>query len=111
MIPPAQILPEEAIRIESLSHRYGGIIALNEVSLSLPKGKTTALVGPDGVGKSTLLGLISGVKKLQTGRLSVLGFDRTERRKREEFLSRVAYMPQGLGRNLYPTLSVRENID
>ncbi|MEO7468583.1 MAG: ATP-binding cassette domain-containing protein, partial [Sphingobium limneticum] len=111
MIPPAQILPEEAIRIESLSHRYGGIIALNEVSLSLPKGKTTALVGPDGVGKSTLLGLISGVKKLQTGRLSVLGFDLTERRKREEFLSRVAYMPQGLGRNLYPTLSVRENID
>ncbi|WP_254557096.1 ATP-binding cassette domain-containing protein, partial [Salmonella enterica] len=86
MIPPAQILPEEAIRIESLSHRYGGIIALNEVSLSLPKGKTTALVGPDGVGKSTLLGLISGVKKLQTGRLSVLGFDLTERRKREEFL-------------------------
>ncbi|WP_293977124.1 ribosome-associated ATPase/putative transporter RbbA [Sphingomonas sp.] len=111
MIPPVQSLTEEAIRIESLSHRYGGIIALNDVSLSLPKGKTTALVGPDGVGKSTLLGLISGVKKLQKGSLSVLGFDLGVRHRREDFLSRVAYMPQGLGRNLYPTLSVRENID
>lgn len=99
------------IRIAGVTHRYGAVTALADVTLDLPAGTTIGLVGPDGVGKSTLLGLIAGVRRLQSGRLDVLGADIGERRAREAFLPRVAFMPQGLGRNLYPTLSVWENID
>jgi ribosome-dependent ATPase len=69
------------------------------------------LIGPDGVGKSTLLGLIAGAKTFQGGRLEVLGGDMTDRRHRRAVCPRIAFMPQGLGKNLYPDLSVRENID
>ena len=104
-------MPAAAIRLSGVSHRYGAAEALADVSLELPLGATIGLVGPDGVGKSTLLGLISGVKKLQSGRVEVLGADMANAAARESLLPRIAYMPQGLGRNLYPTLSVRENID
>lgn len=99
------------ITITGVTHRYGAVTAVNDVTLSLPAGTTIGLVGPDGVGKSTLLGLIAGVRRLQSGKVMVLGADMGSRRAREAFLPRVAFMPQGLGRNLYPTLSVWENID
>jgi ribosome-dependent ATPase len=100
-----------AIVLDDVSHHYGPVQSLHNVSLQLPRGGAVAFVGPDGVGKSTLLGLISGVKRVQQGKVGVLGFDLAQRGDRSAFLSRVAYMPQGLGRNLYPTLSVAENID
>ncbi len=95
-----------AIEIRDIYHRYGAVTALEDVSLSLPAGTTIGLIGPDGVGKSTLLGLIAGVKRIQQGDVSVLGADLRDRRQREAFLPHVAFMPQGLGRNLYTTLSV-----
>ena len=76
-----------------------------------PRGSFVGLIGPDGVGKSTLLGVIAGAKQIQSGRVSVLGGDMASRRHRAEICPRIAFMPQGLGRNLYPDLSVRENID
>ncbi|MDF3883955.1 ribosome-associated ATPase/putative transporter RbbA [Cupriavidus basilensis] len=100
-----------AIRIDGLSHRYGASVALDHVSLTLPGNATIGLIGPDGVGKSTLLGVIAGVKRMQQGSASVLGADLRDRQAREALLPRVAFMPQGLGRNLYPTLSVYENVD
>ncbi|CAN0627281.1 ribosome-associated ATPase [Burkholderia multivorans] len=100
-----------AIQVANLSHRYGSTLALDDVSLSLPAHATIGLIGPDGVGKSTLLGVIAGVKRIQQGDVSVLGADLRVRDQREAILPRVAFMPQGLGRNLYPTLSVYENID
>ncbi|PYD48403.1 ribosome-associated ATPase/putative transporter RbbA [Novacetimonas pomaceti] len=99
------------IVIRGLSHRYGPVRALDNISLSLPAGTTIGLVGPDGVGKSTLLGLIAGVRRIQSGQVDVLGTNMADRAAREAFLPRVAFMPQGLGRNLYPTLSVWENVD
>ena len=69
------------------------------------------LIGPDGVGKSTLLALIAGVRKIQTGKVQVLGGDIASPKFRNEVASRIAYLPQGLGKNLYPTLSIFENID
>ncbi|MBV1833015.1 ribosome-associated ATPase/putative transporter RbbA [Novacetimonas pomaceti] len=99
------------IVIRGLSHRYGPVRALDNISLTLPAGTTIGLVGPDGVGKSTLLGLIAGVRRIQSGQVDVLGTDMADRAAREAFLPRVAFMPQGLGRNLYPTLSVWENVD
>ncbi|BBF92725.1 ribosome-associated ATPase/putative transporter RbbA [Blastochloris tepida] len=99
------------VRIEALSHRFGGKAALIDVTLDLPAGSTTAVVGPDGVGKSTLLSLISGTRKIQAGTVTVLGGDMREARHRDAVAPRIAYMLQGLGKNLYPTLSVVENID
>ncbi|MBI2734510.1 MAG: ABC transporter ATP-binding protein, partial [Aquabacterium sp.] len=102
---------DHAVVIEGLSHRYGAQQALDNIDLILPAGRTIGLVGPDGVGKSTLLSLISGIKKTQTGRMQVLGGDIKDRAFRQSLAPRVAFMPQGLGRNLYRSLSVYDNID
>ena len=100
-----------ALTISHLTHRYGKTLALDDLSLTLPRGLTVGLIGPDGVGKSTLLALIAGVRRLQRGELHVLGGDMRKAADRLALSHRIAYMPQGLGRNLYPTLSVYENID
>ncbi|NSL19703.1 ATP-binding cassette domain-containing protein, partial [Tatlockia micdadei] len=80
------------------------------IDLDIPEGRMVGLIGPDGVGKSSLMALISGARKIQEGSVEVLGGDMAQRRHREAVCPRVAYMPQGLGRNLYPTLSVEENL-
>ena len=77
----------------------------------MPGGTATAVVGPDGVGKSTLLALIAGVERMQAGHPGARRRHGRQRAHRERVAPRIAYMPQGLGRNLYPTLSVVENID
>lgn len=97
--------------IESLSHRYGKTMALDDVSIALPAGRMVGIIGPDGVGKSTLLALIAGVRIIQQGKVTVFGGDMAKKAHRTLHSGRIAYMPQGLGRNLYPTLSVFENID
>ncbi|MCE1236391.1 MAG: ribosome-associated ATPase/putative transporter RbbA [Hyphomicrobiales bacterium] len=97
--------------LEAVSHRYGALVALDDVGLRFAAGGATAVIGPDGVGKSTLLGLLVGVRRLQRGRITVFGGDMGERAVRDAVAPRVAYMPQGLGRNLYPSLSVAENVD
>lgn len=99
------------VSIQNLSHRYGKTLALDDVSLDIPTGATVGLIGPDGVGKSTLLSLMAGVKVIQDGRVEVLGGDMADKDVRRDLSHRIAFMPQGLGRNLYPTLSVYENID
>lgn len=102
--------PHGGLSIAHVSHRYGKTVALDDVSLDLAPGAALALVGPDGVGKSTLLALASGAKKLQRGSIAALGADYASRRAREAVQPRIAYMPQGLGRNLYANLTVAENI-
>ncbi|HQQ63720.1 MAG TPA: ribosome-associated ATPase/putative transporter RbbA [Pseudomonadales bacterium] len=96
--------------IEQIEHRYGDVIALDKISLAIPQGILAGIIGPDGVGKSTLLGLIAGAKKIQAGSLLVFDQDLRDAEVRKHTCRRVAYMPQGLGKNLYPTLSVMENI-
>jgi ribosome-dependent ATPase len=98
-------------RIERVTHQYGKTFALNDLNLDFPAQCMAGLIGPDGVGKSTLLALISGVRKIQTGKVTVLDGDMADERHRRASYGRIAYMPQGLGRNLYPTLSVYDNID
>lgn len=97
--------------IESVSQRYGQAIALDNVSLNVPSQRMIGIIGPDGVGKSTLLGMIAGVRKIQSGKVTVLGGDIASARFRNQVSSRIAYLPQGLGKNLYPTLSIFENVD
>jgi ribosome-dependent ATPase len=98
-------------RLTNVSHRYGAAVALGDVSVDIPAGVMVGVIGPDGVGKSTMLALISGVRKIQAGKVEVFGGDIAERQRLRAIRGRVAYMPQGLGRNLYPTLSVFENIE
>ncbi len=98
-------------RIERVTHRYGKTFALNDLTLDIPANCMVGMIGPDGVGKSTLLALVSGVRKIQSGRVTVLDGNMADERHRTASYGRIAYMPQGLGRNLYPTLSVFDNID
>jgi len=98
-------------RLRDVGLRYGKTQALEAVTLDIPKGRMVALIGPDGVGKSSLLALIAGARALQTGTLEVLGGNMARAAHRSEMGPRIAYMPQGLGKNLYPSLSVAENID
>jgi ribosome-dependent ATPase len=98
-------------RIDGVTLRYGKITALDDFSLKVPAGCMVGLIGPDGVGKSSLLALIAGARQLQQGTLQVLDGDMASRRHRNAVCPRIAYMPQGLGKNLYPTLTVRENLD
>ncbi|MZR30758.1 ribosome-associated ATPase/putative transporter RbbA [Sneathiella litorea] len=97
--------------LTGVSHRYGETAALEDVSVTIPTGQMVGFIGPDGVGKSTFLGLVAGVRRLQNGKLEVLGGSMSNRQHRDTLCRRIAYMPQGLGRNLYPSLSVIENID
>ncbi|WP_340120073.1 ribosome-associated ATPase/putative transporter RbbA [Pelagibius sp. 7325] len=99
-----------AARLEAVTHRYGKTTALEAVSLELPAGRMTGFIGPDGVGKSTLLALIAGARVIQEGRVEALGGDMGARRHREAVQPRIAYMPQGLGKNLYMDLTVAENL-
>jgi ribosome-dependent ATPase len=98
-------------RLRDVGLRYGRTRALDAVTLDIPAGCMVALIGPDGVGKSSLLSLIAGARARQSGRIDVLGGDMAVSRHRRRVCPRIAFMPQGLGKNLYPTLSVAENID
>jgi ribosome-dependent ATPase len=102
---------DPAARLRGVTHRYGKTLALDGVDLDIPAGGIAGVIGPDGVGKSTLLGLVTGARAIQTGTVEALGGDLREVGFRSLAADRIAYMPQGLGRNLYPTLSVFENVD
>src|SRR5271154_1949748 len=112
--PPGQGAPLKqafVARVANVSQRYGTTVSLDNVTVDIPAGVMVGVIGPDGVGKSTLLALISGVRKIQEGHVTVFDGDMANNKHLKAIRGRVAYMPQGLGRNLYPTLSVFENID
>ena len=105
-----QSVPLPVARLANVSLRYGKTVALAGVSLDIPPRSMVGLIGPDGVGKSSLLALVAGARALQQGSVEVLGGDMASRHHRNDVCPRIAYMPQGLGKNLYPTLSVEENL-
>jgi ribosome-dependent ATPase len=100
-----------AARVAQVGLRYETTVALQDVSLEIPTGQLLGFIGPDGVGKSSLLGLIAGARRIQSGSVEALGGNMADPEHRSRVCSRIAYMPQGLGRNLYPSLSVFENVD
>ena len=102
---------KSVVCIKNISHCYTDKVAVDNVSLDIPSGCMVGLIGPDGVGKSTILSLLSGVRKLQKGSIEVLEHNIDLQNDRNTIGPRIAYMPQGLGKNLYMSLSVEENID
>ena len=108
---PAAAVGAPVVSIKDVTHRYGATLALDGFSLDIPSGRMVGVIGPDGVGKSTLLALVAGSKKMQQGKVIVLGGDIADAAHRRDACPRIAYMPQGLGKNLYFELSVRENVD
>src|SRR5215475_6207699 len=102
---------EWVVELTNINQHYGKAVALDNVSLQIPAGKMIGLIGPDGVGKSTLLGIASGVRRLQSGHAQVLGGNIDDAGFRNSVSAQIAYLPQGLGKNLYPTLSIYENAD
>ena len=106
----AQAIAPSVARLEGVSLRYGKTMALDGVALDIPGGRMVGLVGPDGVGKSSLLALVAGARIVQQGTVEVLGGDMRSRHHRNRVCPAIAYMPQGLGKNLYPALSVEDNL-
>lgn len=98
-------------QLAGVSQHYGKTVALNNITLDIPARCMVGLIGPDGVGKSSLLSLISGARVIEQGSVMVLGGDMRDPKHRRDVCPRIAWMPQGLGKNLYHTLSVYENVD
>ena len=101
---------EPVVSFQNLALKYGKTLALDHVTLDIPARKLIGMIGPDGVGKSTLLSLVTGAHAMQEGNLRVLGGDMRDRDHRNRVCPKIAYMPQGLGKNLYFTLTVEENL-
>src|SRR2546422_3103206 len=94
--------------VKSFRRDTGEIVpALDGVSLEARQGTLTALVGPDGAGKTTLIRLAAGLLTADGGELKVLGFDVAA--DPQQVQDRIGYMPQKFG--LYEDLSVQENLD
>ncbi|WP_439238710.1 ribosome-associated ATPase/putative transporter RbbA [Lonepinella sp. BR2919] len=108
-------MTELAVKVSDLYHQYGKAksptLAVNGVNLEIPRGRTVGLIGPDGVGKSTMLSVIAGAKILQKGEVLVFGKNIADKKSREELTHKIAFMPQGLGKNLYLTLSIYDNVE
>lgn len=105
------ISADPIVSAQTVSLRYGKTLALDNLSVEIPGNRMVGLIGPDGVGKSSLMSLLTGARQMQQGRITVLDGDIADTKHRRAVCPRIAYMPQGLGKNLYPTLSVFENVD
>src|SRR5678815_788417 len=95
------------ITVRRVSKRYGGVVALDDVSLDVAHGTTHVLLGPSGSGKSTLLRIVLGVVVADTGEASIDDVPITPATRRR-LVGRVGYVVQEGG--LFPHLSVQDNI-
>lgn len=95
------------IRVEGISKRYASTQALDKVTMEIPPGKTTVLLGPSGSGKSTLLRHLNRMLEPDGGRVLIDGADASSLDP-IQLRRRMGYVVQGVG--LFPHLSVRENI-
>lgn len=96
------------LTIENLSVSYGAVQALKGVSLEVPPGRVTAVIGANGAGKSTLMRTLAGLEKPQFGRVSFNGEDITGRKPEDVVRQGIALVPEG--RSTIPDLTVEENL-
>lgn len=103
--------PRHVIGVRAFSKSYGKHVAVQSVTLSVAPGQIYGLIGADGAGKSSLMKAIAGVLTYDEGEIEVFGQAIDSEKNAEKVKDKVGFMPQGLGLNLYPTLSIDENID
>jgi ABC-type multidrug transport system ATPase subunit len=99
------------LRVHGFVKRYGRRSAVSEVSMQVRRGEIYGLIGPDGAGKSSLMKAIAGVLSFDAGAVEVFGTSLDSEAAAELVKDRLGFMPQGLGLNLYPELSIEENVD
>ena len=97
------------LKISGLSVSYGGLRALDEVSLEVGEGEFVTIVGPNGAGKTTLLRAISGSVRGEAGRLEFRGRDMGPLAAHQRAALGIAHVPEG--RRVFPSLSVLENLE
>jgi ABC-2 type transport system ATP-binding protein len=97
------------IKVDNLSKNYGKIKAVDKVSFSVDKGEVFGVIGPDGAGKTSVIQILAGVLKPDSGKAYINNIDVTKNPKSTKSI--IGYMPQGLGLNLYDSLSIEENIE
>ncbi|MBO1923996.1 ATP-binding cassette domain-containing protein [Thiomicrorhabdus sp. 6S3-12] len=102
---------QTAVEVKSFGKRFKKTIAVEDVSLTIQSGEIYGLIGPDGAGKSTLMQAVSGVLRFEKGEITVFGEKIDSEASANRIKRQLGFMPQGLGLNLYPDLSIDENID
>ena len=102
---------EPIVQVTGFRKYYSKRPVIHGVDLAMRRGEMYGLVGPDGAGKSSLLKAIAGVLSYEGGEVNVFGVSLHSERTAEWIKARIGFLPQGLGQNLYPDLSVEENID
>ena len=98
----------DILQIENLSAGYGSAVVLNGVSLSVPEGQSLALLGRNGMGKTTLLNSIVGVTRYRGGSIRLAGKDITKLRPEQRAHAGIGWVPQE--RNIFKSLTVEENM-
>jgi urea transport system ATP-binding protein len=98
----------EMLTVKGLDHYYGGSHALRAIDLGVPAGACTALLGRNGVGKTTLLRCLMGELKPRNGTIALAGEDVTRMAPWDHARRGIAYVPQG--REIFPRLTVEENL-
>jgi ABC-2 type transport system ATP-binding protein len=104
MVSPGE---QSVLELRSVTKRFAGVPALDDVSLSIREGTVTGLIGPDGAGKTTMMRLIAGLLVPDLGKISVLGIDAVKDPLKVQHV--IGYMPQRFG--LYEDLTVQENLN
>ncbi|MDH5496140.1 MAG: ATP-binding cassette domain-containing protein [Nitrospira sp.] len=102
---------DTVVNVSDFVKRYKKEVAVNGVDLEIRKGEIYGLIGPDGAGKSSLMKAIAGVLTYDGGAVEVFGTRVDSERAAERIKPKIGFLPQGLGLNLYPELSIEENID
>ena len=103
--------PALAIQAQGFYKHYHQLTAVKGIDLRVNRGEIVGLLGPDGAGKSSLMKALAGVMSHESGTIDVLGIRLDSELAAEQVKQHIGFMPQGLGLNLYPELSVDENID
>ncbi len=96
-----------AITCENLTKKFGNLVAVDNISMSIPKGSIYGFLGPNGSGKSTTIRMLCGLMDPTSGSGTVLGYD--IRKDSEKIKHHIGYMSQKF--SLYEELTVSENLD
>ena len=99
--------PPVAVRAHRVSKRYGNLLAVNQLDLTVPRGSIFGLIGPNGAGKSTTFAMMASLLLPTSGRITVMGADPS--RKPRTVRRRMGYMPDNLG--VYDNLRVDEYLE